>query len=220
MTFKTFYTNFKCRVGNSSLTFQVKTGVRQGCVMSALLFNIVIDWVMRRTTEDKPRGIWWTLFSVLEDIDFADDLALVSHTHQHMQEKTSCLSYFAQQVGLKINQKKSEVMALNISDPLPIHVNGEALITTNEFTYLGSTVRYDGGAHTDIKNRINKARNAFRMLNNIWKSQQYRIKTKLNLYQSCVLSTLMYANCQSSTQGVWEESVWFFGPARYQMRIY
>lgn len=54
---KTFYTNFKCRVGNSSLTFQVKTGVRQGCVMSALLFNIVIDWVMRRTTEDKPRGI-------------------------------------------------------------------------------------------------------------------------------------------------------------------
>lgn len=87
----------------------------------------------------------------MEDIDFADDLALVSHTHQHMQEKTSCLSYFAQQVGLKINQKKSEVMALNISDPLPIHVNGEALITTNEFTYLGSTVRYDGGAHTDIK---------------------------------------------------------------------
>lgn len=54
---KTFYANFKCRVGNSSLTFQVKTGVRQGCVMSALLFNIVIDWVMRRTTEDKPRGI-------------------------------------------------------------------------------------------------------------------------------------------------------------------
>ena len=61
---KTFYTNFKCRVGNSSLAFQVKTGVRQGRVMSALLFNIVIDWVMRRTTEDKTRGIRWTLFSL------------------------------------------------------------------------------------------------------------------------------------------------------------
>ena len=40
-------------------------------------------------------------------------------------------------------------MALNISDPLPIHVNGEPLPTTDEFTYLGSTVRHDGGAvHT------------------------------------------------------------------------
>ena len=134
--------------------------------------------------------------AALEDLDFADDLALVSHTHQHMQEKTSRLSYFAQQVGLKINQRKSEVMALNISDPLPIHVNGEALPTTNEFTYLGSTVRHDGGAHNDIKNRINKARNAFRMLNKIWKSRQYRTKTKLKLYQSCVLSTLLYgAEC-------------------------
>lgn len=71
--------------------------------MSALFFNIVIDWVMRRTTENQPRGIRWTLLSTLEDLDFADDLALVSHTHQHMQEKTSRLSTFAQQVSLKIS---------------------------------------------------------------------------------------------------------------------
>ena len=63
--------------------------------MSALFFNIVIDWVMRRTTENQARGIRWTLLSTLEDLDFADDLALVSHTHQHMQEKTSRLSTFS-----------------------------------------------------------------------------------------------------------------------------
>lgn len=71
---KTFYTNFRCRVGNSSLSFQVKTGVKQGCVISALLFNIIIDWVMRHTTEEKARGIRWTLFAALEDLDFADEL--------------------------------------------------------------------------------------------------------------------------------------------------
>ena len=67
---KTFYANFKCRVGKS-LAFQVKTGVRQGCVMSALLFNIVIDWVMRRTIEDKTRGIRWTLELSLDVISSA-----------------------------------------------------------------------------------------------------------------------------------------------------
>ena len=100
------------------------------------------------------------LLSTLEDLDFADDLALLSHTHQHM---------FAQQVGLKISQKKTEVMMLNVSNPSPVKVNGEDLQTTEKFTYLGSTVRHDGGAGSDIRNRLNRARNAFRILNNEWK---------------------------------------------------
>ena len=133
------------RVGNSETSFEVKTGVRQGCTMSAMLFNMTIDWVMRRTTEDQSRSIRWTLFSTLEDLDFADDLALVSHTHQHMQEKTTRISTYAQQVGLRISQKKTGVMLLNVSNPTPVQVNGEDLPTTEEFTYLGSTVRHDGG---------------------------------------------------------------------------
>ena len=191
---KSFYNNFMCRVGNSETSFSVKTGVRQGCPMSALLFNLTIDWVMRQTTADQPRGIRWTPFSTLEDLDFADDLALLSHTHHHIQEKTSRLSTFAQQVGLKVSQKKTEVMMLNVQNPSPVTVNGEDLPTTEEFTYLGSTVRHDGGAGSDIKNRINKARNAYRNLNNVWKSSQYSTKTKLRLYQSCVLSTLLYGS--------------------------
>ena len=74
------YHNFTCSVGSSSLNFQVKTGVCQGCVMSVVLFNPVIDWVMQHTTEDQPRWIRWTLFETLEDADFADDLALLSHS--------------------------------------------------------------------------------------------------------------------------------------------
>jgi hypothetical protein len=58
--------------------------------MSAVLFNVVINWVMQKTTEDSPRGIHWSLFSTLEDLNFVDDLALLSHTHQHIQEKTDC----------------------------------------------------------------------------------------------------------------------------------
>jgi len=57
---KSFYNNFTCRVGNSKTSFSVQTGVRQGCPMSALLFNLTIDWVMRQTTADQSRGIRWT----------------------------------------------------------------------------------------------------------------------------------------------------------------
>jgi len=73
-------------------------GVRQGCVMSTLLFNLVVDWIVWCTTEDQiSPGIRWTPFSYLEDLAYGDDLALLSHTHKHIQEKTQRLNTFANQ---------------------------------------------------------------------------------------------------------------------------
>jgi len=117
---------------------------------------------------------------------------------------------FAQQVGLKISQKRTEVMMLNVPNPLPVKVNREDLPTTEEFTYLSSTVRHDGGVGSNIRNRLNKARNAFRMLNNVWKSSQYSTKTIVQ--HSCKLlivkltfevtiTLLAYLFCFTSTSG-------------------
>ena len=54
-----------------------------------------------------------TLFSTLEDRGIADELALVSHTHQHIQAQTTRLSIFAEQVDLMISQKKTKVIVLS-----------------------------------------------------------------------------------------------------------
>ena len=191
---KSFYQNFRCTVGSGNTLFEVKTGVRQGCVMSTVLFTLVIDWVMRKTTEDTPRGIRWTLFSTLEDLDFADDLALLSHTHQHMQDKTNRLHNFGQNIGLQISTRKTETMTLNITTPAPIKVNSTDLPQTDRFAYLGSIIRPVGGTKEDICSRLGKARSAFRSMVNVWRSTQYSTNTKLRLYQSCVLSVLLYGS--------------------------
>ena len=185
-----FYSNFTCCVGQGNLSFEVKTGVRQGCVMS-VQFNIAIDWVLRRTVEDQRRDTRWTLFSTLEDRDFADDLALLSHARQHIQEKTDRLSIFSNQVGLTISLKKTEAMCVNVPSPTEIRVRGQGSPYTDKFTYLGSVLCQDGGTGVDIQNRLNKARNAFTSLRSVWRSASYRTKTKLRIYQSCVLSTLV-----------------------------
>ena len=85
-------------------------------------------------------------------------------------------------------------MTLNVQNPAPVKVEEDPLPYTDQFTYLGSTVRHDGGAGSDIINRIGKARNAFRMLNPVWKSRQYKTHTKLKLYKIFVLSTLLYGS--------------------------
>ena len=95
--------------------------------MSGLLFNIVIDWVLCRTTEGRRRGIRWSLTSVLEDLGYADDIVLLSHSSSDMQDKTDRLNIFAQQVGLNISTRKTEVMAVSTTTPVPITVGQHQL---------------------------------------------------------------------------------------------
>ncbi|XP_070196461.1 uncharacterized protein [Littorina saxatilis] len=150
----------------------------------------------RSSCGEQPRGIRWTLFSSLEDLGFADDLTLLPYTHQHMQDKTTRIIIFAHQVGLKISHKKPEVMTLNIPNPSPIQVDGADLPTTESFTYLGSAVRHDGEAGSNIKSHLSKARNTFKMLNNIWRSSQYSATTKLRFTRA--VSSPHYSMAQNA----------------------
>ena len=85
------YDGMTCKVahvGRLTESFQVKTGVRQGCLLSPFMFLVAIDWIMKTTTQKNRRnGIQWTLWSQLDDLDFTDDLTLLSHSHEQMQEK-------------------------------------------------------------------------------------------------------------------------------------
>ena len=58
---------------------------------------------MNRTTEGRRTGIRWKLTSVLEALDFADDINLLSSRHVDIEDKTSRLVEEAAIVGLKIN---------------------------------------------------------------------------------------------------------------------
>jgi hypothetical protein len=68
---------------------------------------------MKRTIEEKPTGIRWNFTTKLEDLDFADDLALLSSKFQDVQQKTQSLHENTSGVGLNINMNKTKTMRLN-----------------------------------------------------------------------------------------------------------
>ena len=191
-----FYENFKACVAVDNRTsefFKIGTGVRQGCILSPILFLLVIDWVMRQTN-NKPRGLQFGIKGVLEDLDFADDLAMLSTSPEQLQTKTDRLVKFAKQVGLFLNVKKTEVMNIGRTPTQPINIEGSVVKQVNRFTYLGSVISNEDGSKADIDTRLNKARNAFKCLNNIWKSRKYSLKTKLKVYSSNVKTVLLYGS--------------------------
>ena len=177
-----FYSGFECQVihdGFLTEPFQVRTGVRQGCLLSPLLFLVVLDWVTREAYGAGRTGIQWSFTRKLEDLDFADDLCLMSQKLQHMQE---------------INNEKTQEMRIQARDDSPIHTGDEVIKRTNHFTYLGSVVSESGGTEEDIVARIRKAQQAFVTLRSVWNSRAISLNTKLGIFNSNIKSVLLYGS--------------------------
>jgi hypothetical protein len=72
-------------------------------VLSPIVFLLVIDEVLRKSTEGKKRGIILRINEQLEDLVFADDVCLLSHRFTDMQEIIKDVEKTGKKVGLKIN---------------------------------------------------------------------------------------------------------------------
>jgi hypothetical protein len=176
-------------------TFNVSTGVKQGCLLSLFLFILAMDWIMKNSTCRERKGIRWTTTmttKTLEDIDFADEFILLSHRHQDMQEKTVIKATIAENLGLKVRTKKTKSMQMIAKDS--IKLNGNEIEEVNDFTYLGSKMSNTGDGEVEIRARVAKASQALASLKGTWKAGNIRLKTKIRIFKSNVNSTLLYGS--------------------------
>ncbi|VDP36230.1 unnamed protein product [Schistosoma margrebowiei] len=124
------YDGLQCKVvhgGQLTDAFQVRTGLRQGCLLSLFLFFLAIDWIMKTSTSERKHGIQWTARNQLDNLDFADDLALLSRTHEQMQMKTASVAAVSASVGLSIHKGKTKVLKFKAENNNPITLDGETL---------------------------------------------------------------------------------------------
>lgn len=113
------YQGMKCRIthtGHMSNSFEVKTGSRQGYLKSPFRFLLVIDWILRTIASGGMNEIKWILLPQLDDLDFDDDLVLLSYNHNQMQKKTTRLATTSTSIGLKINLNKT----INTTAQVPV----------------------------------------------------------------------------------------------------
>ena len=106
------YEDATCQViheGELMETFSVKSGVRQSCLFSPIIFLMVVDWDMRQSIKDQKTGIQWAFKKQLEGLDFADDISLLSHKQQDAQKKLCRLAEEAEKTGLQINTGKTKI---------------------------------------------------------------------------------------------------------------
>ena len=75
---------------------------------------------MKESMEGRSNGIQWTLWKQLDNLDFATDIALLTHTYHQMQEETTQLEESAAKLGLSASIVKTKPMRMNTTNTTPI----------------------------------------------------------------------------------------------------
>jgi len=126
---------------------------------------------------------------------FADDAALTAQSEEDRQGLVSSFANACSDFGLTISLKKTNIMGQDVSDIPHICINDHTLDVVEDFTYLGSTISSNLSLDADLNKRIGKASTAMaRLSKRVWENSMLTIKTKMRVYQACVLSTLLYGS--------------------------
>jgi hypothetical protein len=96
-------------------------------LLSAIIFLIVLDGVLKRSLDGRRRGILWRLTEHLEDFGYADDIVLLSRNFRDMQEKLDDLVEEFQKVGLRVNIKKTKDLRVNSRTTKACRIGEEAI---------------------------------------------------------------------------------------------
>ncbi|VDO86255.1 unnamed protein product [Schistosoma margrebowiei] len=147
---------------------------------------------MKTSTSEGKHGIQSKAKMQLDDLDFADNLTLLSHTQQQMQENTTSVEEASAAVVLNIHKGKSNILRYNTTCTNRITLDRKALENVKTFTYLGSIIDEHGGSDAYVKARISKARAACFQLTNIWNSKQLSTNTKIRIFNTNIKTILLY----------------------------
>ena len=90
----------------------IRQGVRHGCPLSPLLFNIYIQFVINEALEDIQEGVKGGGV-LIPAIRFADQ-AMVSHTVRGLQVIMDALQDTSEKYNMRINKKKTKIMRMSM----------------------------------------------------------------------------------------------------------
>ncbi|XP_078674752.1 uncharacterized protein LOC144912888 [Branchiostoma floridae x Branchiostoma belcheri] len=204
--------------GAKSDAFPVCTGVRQGCVIAPVIFNLFLAAVMLAAKKDiRPEDcvpltyrLDGGLFNLrrfraptkiqkgtILELQYADDAAVAGCTATGLQRSLTVLDNTYTRAGLSTNTGKTEVMcqggSLTGSDTFQI--KNSALNNVNSFTYLGSTLSVNCDITDEVQRRIGLASASFgRLARKVFLNRSLLVKTKVAVYRAVCLSILLYAS--------------------------
>ena len=131
----------------------------------------------------------------INNLRYADDTTLMTESEE-LKSLLVKVKEESEKVGLKLNIQKTKIMA---SGPITSwQIYGETMETVRDFILGGSKITADGDYSHEIKRRLLLGRKVMTNLDNIFKSRDITLPTKVCLVKAMVFPVVTYG-CESWT---------------------
>ena len=168
--------------------FTVDSGVKQGSVISPLLFIAYMDMVTKLFKAGYRQNGEWDIMI------YADDIAMWSDNKKELEEAVARWDQVLTEAGLKMNAEKTEVMKVCRGEEgdILVDIGGKRLKNVKEVKYLGSVFSSEGNNKMEINDRIMQYTKATGALYPLIKDVHIPLAAKKTIFESILTPTLMY----------------------------
>ena len=126
----------------------------------------------------------------INNLRYADDTTLMAESEEELKSLLMKIKGESENVGLKVNIKKTKIMA---SGPITSwQIDGETMETATGFIFSGSKITADGDCSHEIKRGLLLGRKAMTNLDSILKSRDITLPTNVCLVKAMVFLVVMY----------------------------
>ena len=175
--------------------FQIRKRVRQGCILSPSFFNLYAEYIMQNAGLDEAQAEIKIAGRNINNFRYANDATLMEESEEKLKSLLMKVKKESEKASLKLNIQKTKIMASSPITSCQIDVEKWRQCQT---LFLGGSKSLQMMIAAMKVRHLLLGRKVMANLDNILKSRDITLPTKVRLVKAMVFPVVMYG-CESWT---------------------
>jgi len=185
--------------------FPIKNGLKKRDVLLPLLFNLALDYAVRRIQVNQD-GL--KLNGTYQSLVYADDFNMLGGSVYTTKKNTEALLVASKESGLEVTTYKAKYMAMpQVQNAERIHniqTHNISFEKVEQFKYLGKIQVNKNYNHEEIKSRLKTGNAYYYSVQNLLSSSVLSNNIKIKIYRTIILPVVLHG-CEIWPVTLWEK---------------